>query len=56
MSQKLDVDLMLALNKLLQKFGIQAYNQFSRVKYLQSRVIFTLLTTKSSAKQLICNH
>ena len=54
--QKLEADLMLALNKSLQKAEIPAYTRFTRVEYLQSLAIFTLLTEKSSTKQLVGNH
>ncbi len=47
---------MLALNKLLQKAGIPAYTRFSKIKYLQSWAISTLLTKKSNVEQLISNH
>ena len=55
-SQKSEADLMLALNEALQKAGIPTYIRFSRVGYLQSGVISALLTEKSSADQLVCNH
>ena len=55
--QKSEVDLMLALNKSLQKAGIPpAYTRFSRVGYSQSGAISALLTEKSSAEQLVNNH
>ncbi len=56
LSQKSEADLMLALNKSLQKTKIPAYIWFSRVSYLQFRAISTLLTEKSCAKQLVNNH
>ena len=54
--QKSKADLMLALNKLLQKAGILAYTRFSRVRYLQSRAISALLIEKSNIKQLVGNY
>ena len=51
--QKSEADLMLALNKSLQKAGIPAYTRFSRVGYLQSGAISALLTEKSSAEDLV---
>ena len=54
--QKSEADLMLALNKSLQKAGIPAYTRFSRVGYSQSGAISTLLTEKSSVEQLVKNH
>ena len=56
LSQKLEADLMLALNKSLQKAGIPAYIQFSRVEYSQSGAISALLTEKSNAEEFISNH
>ncbi len=54
--QKSEADLMLALNKLLQKAKIPAYTRFSIVRYLQSGTIFALLIKKSHTEQLINNH
>ena len=48
--QKLEVDLMLALNKLLQKTRIPTYTRFNRVEYSQSGAISVLLTEKSSTE------
>lgn len=53
---KSEVDLILALNKILQKTGILAYTQFSKVGYLQSGAIFALLRKKSSIEQLVDNY
>ena len=54
--QKSEADLMLALNKSLQKAGIPTYTRFSKVGYSQSGAISALLTEKSSAEQLVSNH
>ena len=54
--QTSEVDLILALNKSLQKARIPADTKFSRVRYLQSEVISTLFIEKSSAEQLVSNH
>ena len=56
MSQKSEAYLMLALNESLQKAGIPAYIRFCRVRYSQSRAIFTLLTEKSNVEKLINIH
>ena len=54
--QKSESDLMLALNKTLQKVGISTYTRFSKVEYSQSRAISALFTEKLSAEQLVGNH
>ena len=54
--QKSEADLMLVLNKSLQKTGVPAYLQFCRVGYAQSGAISALLTEKSSAEELIREH
>ena len=56
LSQKSEADLMLVLNKALQKTGMPTYIWFSRVDYLQSGAISMLLKEKSSADQLVYNH
>lgn len=54
--QKSEANLILALNKLLEKTGILAYILFSKIRYLQFIAIFILLTEKSSAENLVKNH
>lgn len=54
--QKLEADLMLVLNKLLQKVGVSAYTRFSKVGYFQSGSISALLMDKSNAEELIMDH
>ena len=54
--QKLEADLMLTLNKSIQKTGVPAYTRFSKVGYLQSGAISALFTEKSNAKELINIH
>ena len=54
--QKSEIDLMLALNKSLQKAGILAYTRFNKVSYLQSGAISVLLIKKSSVEQLVNNY
>lgn len=54
--QKLEEDLMLVLNKSLQKTGIPAYIRFPRLGYALSGAIPALLTEKSSAKDLVREH
>ena len=49
LSQKLNADLIFALNKVLQKTRIPTYILFCKVNYLQSRAILALFTEKSSA-------
>ena len=53
MLQKSEADLILTLNKLLQKARVLAYIRFSKMRYLQSRAISALLTKKSNAEKLI---
>ncbi len=55
-AQNSKADLMLILNESLQKAGIPAYIQFSRIGYLQSGAIFALLTEKSSVENLVRDH
>lgn len=54
--QKLEADLMLALNESLQKTGITTYTRFSMVGYSQWGAISALLTEKFNAEQLISPH
>ncbi len=54
--QKSKEDLMLVLNKSLQKTRVPAYIRFCRVGYAQSGAISALLTEKSSEKDLIKEH
>lgn len=55
-AQKSEADLVLILNKSLQKAGIPAYARFSRVGYSQSGAIFALLTEKLDAENLVRDH
>lgn len=52
-AQKSEIDLILTHNESVQKVGIQAYTQFSSIRYLQLRVFFILFMEKSSAKILV---
>ena len=54
--QKLEADLMLALNEALQKAGISTYTRFSKVGYSQSGAISALRIKKSSAEKLVGNY
>ena len=51
--KKSEEDIMLALNKALQKAGEPTTVQFSRIGYSQSGAISTLLTEKANAKELL---
>lgn len=52
-SKKLKKDIILALNKALQKVEESALIQLNRVKYLQSGAILALLTKKANKKALL---
>lgn len=54
--EKLKANLILFLNKSLQKIKISAYIQFNWVKYLQSKTISALFRKKFSIKQLVDNY
>lgn len=51
--QKLEKDLMLILNKSLQKTGTSAYIRFCQVRYAQSGAISELLKKKVSIEDLV---
>lgn len=54
--QKSEVDIMLVLNKSLQRVGITMYVSFSKIRYFQSKAIFKLLTKKFNMEDIIKNY
>lgn len=51
--QRPEVDLILVLNKLLEKAGVLAYTWFSKVEYSQFRAILELLIEKLNIENLL---
>lgn len=53
---KSETNLIIILNKSLQKARVLVYTQFNKVEYLQSKVISTLVTEKWNTENLVKNH